>query len=315
VERREEWLFLPSSHKVLAFPYKFDHMLLLYEYGVRILQMLFSFLREGFENDELCLFVHNDRTNNFYLKREFRGNIESRRLHTFPIATQGGKITFYEISNLNAKLQELYSLVPKNYSGLRVVMDFGSSVTSYVAKELINCLRKVCIRRSEKMPFATKSIIAFEINALPNNLMEALLKLYKNVILSTKSEYTILGLNLRSLGKAKFSLADTVSRKTLENFVKKNLEVIILSLLLKAPLCGYELIRRIYQEYHTFLSQGTVYPMLYTMQKQGFLKIVESKNPRSKVYALTEKGKEEAKNKIRDFIAALKYIMELLEKS
>jgi PadR family transcriptional regulator PadR len=233
----------------------------------------------------------------------------------FQSRSGGGKaITFYEISNLNAKLQELYNLVPKNYSGLRVVMDFGSSVASHVAEELIDCLRKVR-RRNEKMPFAIKSIIAFEIDALPNNLVEALLELYENVILSTKSEHTILGLNLRSLGKPNLAIVDTVSRKTLENFVKKHLEVVILSLMLKAPMCGYELIRRIYQGYYTFLSQGTVYPMLYAMQKHGFLKMVESKNPRSKVYALTEKGKEEAKDKIRDFIAAQKYIMESFEKS
>jgi DNA-binding PadR family transcriptional regulator len=80
-------------------------------------------------------------------------------------------------------------------------------------------------------------------------------------------------------------------------------------------MCGYELIRKIYQEYYTFLSQGTVYPILYAMQKRGLLKIIDSKNPRSKVYALTEKGKEEARNKINDFLKALKYIIELLEKA
>jgi PadR family transcriptional regulator PadR len=194
-------------------------------------------------------------------------------------------------------------------------MDFGGSVTSYVAEELIDCLRKVHVRGDEKMPFAIKSIIAFEIDSLPDNLVDALLKLHKNVILSTKSEHTILGLNFHSLGRPNLAIVDTVSRKTLENFAKKNLEVIILSLMLKAPMCGYELIRRIYQEYYTFLSQGTVYPILYAMQKHGFLQIVESENPRSKVYALTEKGKEEAKDKIRDFIAAQKYVMKSLEKS
>jgi len=193
-------------------------------------------------------------------------------------------------------------------------MDFGGMVTSYVAKELVDCLREVRIRRGEKMPFTIKSLIAFEINALPSKLLQALLELYRNVILSTKTEQAILGLSLRSLWKPDLDVVDTVSRKSLEIFVKKHLEVIILSLLLKAPLCGYELIRRIYQEYYTFLSQGTVYPMLYAMQKRGLLKIVEYENQRSKIYALTEKGKEEAKDKIRDLIAAQKYITDLLQK-
>jgi len=193
-------------------------------------------------------------------------------------------------------------------------MDFGGSVTSSVTKELVDCLREVRIRMGEKMPFTIKSLIAFEIDTLPSNLLEALLELYRNVILSTKTEQAIIGLSLRSLWKPDLDVVDTVSRESLEIFVKKHLEVIILSLLLKAPLCGYELIRRIYQEYYTFLSQGTVYPMLYAMQKRGLLKIVESKNPRSKVYALTEAGKEEAKDKIRHLIAAQKYIANSLQK-
>jgi hypothetical protein len=90
VKRRKEWLFLPSSRKVLAFPYEFDHMLLLYEYGVRILQTLFSFLRRGLENGELCLFVYSDETNKIYLEREFRRDIGSRKLYAFPIAVGGG---------------------------------------------------------------------------------------------------------------------------------------------------------------------------------------------------------------------------------
>ena len=92
VKRRREWLFLPCSRKVLAFPCKFEHLLLLYEYGVQVLQMLSSFLRLGLESGELCLFVYNnDETNRFRFEREFREDTESRRLYAFPIAVRGGR--------------------------------------------------------------------------------------------------------------------------------------------------------------------------------------------------------------------------------
>jgi hypothetical protein len=210
-----EVLFIPTSNKVLVLPQNFDHILLFYEHGVEILQTLLSFLRNGYKNGELCLAVCDERSIP-YLKREFKDN--SNKLHIFPI---GQKISFHEISNLNAKLQKLYNLTSPKYSGLRIIMDFGNLDISYVTKELIDFLRNILIRKNEKMSFTIKSITAFEINALSNNLIEDFLELYENIVFSLKSEHTIFGLTFRSLKKTNLVVTDTIPRKMLERICKK----------------------------------------------------------------------------------------------
>lgn len=68
---------------------------------------------------------------------------------------------------------------------------------------------------------------------------------------------------------------EAIPRIALERFVKKHLETLVLSLLPRSPMCGYDLIRTIYQKYHTFLSQGTVYPLLYDRRAraEGLLRV------------------------------------------
>jgi len=81
-----------------------------------------------------------------------------------------------------------------------------------------------------------------------------------------------------------------------------------MALLPRSPMCGYDIIPTIYQRYHTFLSQGTGYPLLYSLEGEGLLSMVKSRSPRSEVYALTEEGK------INDFTSAQKYLLESIRK-
>jgi DNA-binding PadR family transcriptional regulator len=131
---------------------------------------------------------------------------------------------------------------------------------------------------------------------------------------SMHNEQRMFLINYRSPGLPSPSPAGTVSTKDLERFVKKHLEIVILSLMLRGPMCGYDLIRAIYHRYHSFLSQGTIYPVLYDLQRRELLRVGEEKNPRSKVYTLTEHGVEESKTRISHFISAQEYVLESIRK-
>ena len=50
--------------------------------------------------------------------------------------------------------------------------------------------------------------------------------------------------------------------------IKANKELIILSLLSRKPMCGFDLIKEIYSETESFLSQGTIIPSC-TYSKEG----------------------------------------------
>jgi DNA-binding PadR family transcriptional regulator len=107
---------------------------------------------------------------------------------------------------------------------------------------------------------------------------------------------------------------ETLPRQTLARFVKRHFETIVLSMLQRNPMCGYDAIKLIYQRYHTFLSQGTVYPLFYSLQRRGLVKVVDGGSPRSKVYALTEEGGRVARDEIDGFISAQRYLLESIRK-
>ena len=79
-------------------------------------------------------------------------------------------------------------------------------------------------------------------------------------------------------------------------FKKGVLEIGVLSLLEKKDQYGYELVQTISKTIE--ISEGTLYPLLRRLKKEGFLKtyLKESKEgPSRKYYKLTEKGKKKAK--------------------
>jgi len=165
-------------------------------------------------------------------------------------------------------------------------------------------------RENVKLPLPLRVITAFDVDSLTGDAVGRLLELHENVIASTRNEHRMSLLNYHPPELPSPPPAKTFSRKALEKFIKKDLEVITLSLLLRSPMCGYDLIRTIYQRYHTFLSQGTVYPLLYDLERRELLGIAKSGSTRSKVYALTDHGKEEANDRINDFVSAQKYLLE-----
>jgi DNA-binding PadR family transcriptional regulator len=74
------------------------------------------------------------------------------------------------------------------------------------------------------------------------------------------------------------------------------LEPLVLQLLCEKPMHGYEIIRTLEERSHGFWrpSPGSVYPILQLLEEQDLVvsEIVSGK----KVYELTDKGREQAKN-------------------
>jgi len=79
-------------------------------------------------------------------------------------------------------------------------------------------------------------------------------------------------------------------------FKKGVLEIAVLSLLQKKDYYGYELVQIISKIIE--ISEGTLYPLLRRLKKEGYLKtyLKESREgPSRKYYQLTNKGKEKGK--------------------
>jgi DNA-binding PadR family transcriptional regulator len=79
----------------------------------------------------------------------------------------------------------------------------------------------------------------------------------------------------------------------LEEIVKGNLELVILSLL-KQSMHGYKLKEILRKRYHTPLSPSVVYPLLHKMEKNGWVKNhwdLNGSRP-EKIYVLTVQGSQ-----------------------
>jgi PadR family transcriptional regulator PadR len=104
-------------------------------------------------------------------------------------------------------------------------------------------------------------------------------------------------------------------KKFVDRIIKTNREVFIMCALLEKQMCGYDIIKEIFSRCDVFLSQGTVYPILYTLEEEGMLHAEYSKGDmRSKKYSLTPRGREAAEKDVEDFAKALEQVSFLVKR-
>ncbi|MEW6069062.1 MAG: PadR family transcriptional regulator [Candidatus Thermoplasmatota archaeon] len=73
---------------------------------------------------------------------------------------------------------------------------------------------------------------------------------------------------------------------SLEKELHQNLESIVIELLETQPMCGYDIIKALFQRYKLMVSPGRIYPLLSYLESRGILKSSIAKGKKSKVYYL-----------------------------
>jgi DNA-binding PadR family transcriptional regulator len=104
-------------------------------------------------------------------------------------------------------------------------------------------------------------------------------------------------------------LEGRILKKMHERIIKNFMDIIILAELRNGPLSGYDVISFIHNKFHLLVSSGTVYSLLYSLERNGLIE--GTWNERKRVYQLTDKGKKtietilNANDKIKNFITNL----------
>ncbi|MEM3696869.1 MAG: PadR family transcriptional regulator [Candidatus Bathyarchaeia archaeon] len=104
-------------------------------------------------------------------------------------------------------------------------------------------------------------------------------------------------------------LEGKILKKMHERIIKNFMDIIILAELRNGPLSGYDVISFIHNKFHLLVSSGTVYSLLYSLERNGLIE--GTWNERKRVYQLTEKGRKtietilSANDKIKNFITSL----------
>jgi len=104
-------------------------------------------------------------------------------------------------------------------------------------------------------------------------------------------------------------LEGRILRKMHERIIKNFMDIIIMAELRSGPLSGYDVISYIHNKFHLLVSSGTVYSLLYSLERNG---LVEGTwNERKRTYKLTEKGQKtietilNSNDKIKSFMTSL----------
>jgi len=84
--------------------------------------------------------------------------------------------------------------------------------------------------------------------------------------------------------------------KDKENIVRKNLENIILYFLKEQTMCGYDIIKTVFQRFHVVVSPGAVYPLLYSLKEKGILETEIKEGEKTKIYSVTKEGEKIIEN-------------------
>jgi len=99
--------------------------------------------------------------------------------------------------------------------------------------------------------------------------------------------------------------------KELQRSIVKNFldTVVMVKLKTSGSLTGYEVMEYVQQKYGVVISSGTVYSLLYSLERKGFLKADCNSGKRS--YALTDEGLKatqsilNSKEEIKKFIGVI----------
>jgi len=89
------------------------------------------------------------------------------------------------------------------------------------------------------------------------------------------------------------SLPMKIAEKLQRRVIKSFMDILILAELKKGSLSGYDIIGLIHKKFGILVSSGTVYSLLYSLERNGLIKGVW--NQRKRVYILTEKGEQNTK--------------------
>ena len=99
--------------------------------------------------------------------------------------------------------------------------------------------------------------------------------------------------NKNTLGEREKNVKTLNSQKEVSTKLTKGLlDLIILQLVNAQPMHGYEIITKIRKNFGVYFGPSTIYPLLNTLEKKGFVKSewnMNSERPR-KIYSLTSNG-------------------------
>ena len=288
--------FLISGRHAIIKNYLNGSLLLLYSPEVVRAYSFKSIIKSALGNGALCVYTGPEVED---FKETFRVEEEKKKFKAF-------LLTERNVPSAVEKLDRFIDSTSNTKNTVFLINDFFNAANDKNLQYLLELQKKISEKSKNKKLHA---INAFDISALDSNRIEALVACNQKAIFTSDREM-VLSFLPEKIGQLKTSVK--IFPHTIgERFVKDSLEHIIYSMLLKNPICGHDVIRRIANDYHVALSQGTVYPVLYSLHEKGIVTV--AKDSKAKMYSLTEEGKEITKKELSAMRDAHTHFLSLMD--
>ncbi len=161
-----------------------------------------------------------------------------------------------------------------------------------------------------KTPFLL--INAFETTKLEGDFIQHLISLHQRVYLLQGNVSTFSLPNLSPSLETIFPKSRVLPQEVLEKLTKNNLELITLFFLERNDKSGYQILKDIAHHFHCILSQGTLYPLLYQLEKQNRI-VKRNGKGREVVYSLTPETRNQLKSEQETALQAYQHLASFFE--
>ncbi|MBI3052208.1 helix-turn-helix transcriptional regulator [Candidatus Woesearchaeota archaeon] len=237
--------------------------------------------------------------------------------------------TALNIESVNEIKKEVYKCiagVAKEGKKCLLICDWAGADIDYATSEFFLQFLEHLRRKSKasypeawKRKYGIKSqrskltiINSFEATQIGPEEINRLMQLHERIFLFQEGTSM---LNLPGVSSQAENILPTrsaVHASVLEKLAKDNLELLCLLFLEKKPQSGYQMLKTMAQHFHILLSQGTLYPLLYGLEKKGVVGTVKGTG-REKIYELSPQAKKSMAEKKGEFLQAYSHLISFLE--
>ncbi len=225
------------------------------------------------------------------------------------------------INDLKDQLDKCFADARKNNKNLLLISDWSNTNLSNCdifipfLKDLIKESQSLNSNkwRKYKKTIPCMIIDAFETTRLNTDLFKQILSLHKRVFFLQEKINAFLLPALLASSNTFSPKYYVLPQAVLEKLVKDNLEILALILLEKDSKSGYQILKDIASHFHCILSQGTLYPLLYQLEKEN--KIIKKKGKgREVIYTLTGETREDLKSRKETYLKSYEHLANFLNK-
>ncbi len=161
--------------------------------------------------------------------------------------------------------KEVKACLTRSINGLSILMD-GSSMLSANAELFDQGEGDMPFieGRLEKLSRTNRILCTYDVTSTPSDLLKQVVECHDKLILTNE--------DVTMLSSPALSDLQAADDGILERFVKNYLDMLVLTLVMKKPMCGTEIMKTIHRNFNVLVSPGTIYPLLHQLEDEGLLR-------------------------------------------